>query len=552
MRSQSKVRLPLIALISAMALLTVLRASADEGLSTPAGPVETPEPGAERSWTRDEELYLLEAEQAQLALDQAEAEMEDARIELEEIQMLFGEKLVTVDKLNQAKQSHERAKLAYQQAKIDLKMKRLEFLKDATLITVVDAKKYRGEEGEVIASITLRNDSDINKARIAMAGGEVLSDDRLEALLKVHNVVVTLKGEAQVTAGSDEEGRRFSSGKAIVGNPFQLIVPALDYGEEKVLEYTLLKKDIENVTVSLELLGTQKDYDVFLRKESQQDLPVISSTQYSQIGQLGSKIKYDLGLERLAKTEQGFPLVVLNLPEEIKAAFLDPSTEAMLTQVKFTEELSKQSLYFEASIPEKLSLDLVDSTISFYIMVTQQTELKKIFEVKTKHEGKIPPEEMAKLKGNKVELILIPRGVGKLEIMVPNLFKEVEQGEPVSIKFNVMNSGTLVLRRVAATLDLPLDWEGEVVPGEAEVIDGGAKALYTANVRPPEDVAVGEYMVRMHAEGHSGMEIVEAVYKDLTVRVASKTSITGTAVLVTILVLLVLGIALASIKISRR
>ncbi len=197
-------------------------------------------------------------------------------------------------------------------------------------------------------------------------------------------------------------------------------------------------------------------------------------------------------------------------------------------------------------------MKLIDSSISFYVMVTWPTELKSIFEIKKKYGGVIPPEEITKLKGSVVELILVPRGVGKLEILIPNLFKEVERGEPVEVKFNVLNSGTLALRRVTAKLDLPLEWEGEVVPREVAIIDPGEKVLYTANIRPSEDVAVGEFMVRVQSEGHSGVEIVEAVDKDVTIRMAPRSNITGTVVLVVVLIGLVLGIAVASVKISRR
>ncbi len=529
-----------------------LQAASEEETAALQAASEEETAAPQRSLTRDEELYLLDLSQAQLDLKQARTEMEQAKVELDEIRTLFNEKLVTIEKLNQATQNHERAGLKHEQAKIQLKKKRLEFLKDATLVTVIDAKKYRGEENEVLASVTLRNDSDINKARIAMEGGEEFSDERLKSLLKVQNIIVTLRGEARIATGTGFGGPEFSTGKAIVGDPFRQIIPELGLDQEVELEYTLLKKDIEKVTVSVELLGSKKDYDVFLKKESQQDLPDISSTQYAQIGKLGSQIKYDLQLERLSKTEQGFPLIVLNLPQEIKAAFLDPSSGARLTQLKFTEEISKQSLYFEASIPEKLDVNLVDSSISFYVLVTWQSELKKIFEIKKKFEGVIPPEEIAKLKGNSVELILIPRGVGKLEIMAPNLFKEVQKGEPVSLKFNVKNSGTLELQRVIARFDLPMEWEGEMVPTEFPALAGGEKVLFTANITPPEDVAVGEYTVIMQAEGHSGVEVVEATDKNFRVRIGAPSNITGTVLLVGILVLLVMGIAVASIKISRR
>ena len=514
------------------ALLLVTGASGQQATSLPSTPGAEP---VAASLTREEELHLLEARQAQLTLDHAETEMKAAKVNLGQVESLFTDRIVTIEKFNEATQQYGQAVVNYEQAKIELEKKRLDFLKNATLVTVVDAQKYRGDSGEVLASIKLRNDSNVSKARIAMSG-QNLSDQRLASLLNVDNVVVTLKG----------------NGATIVGDPFQQIVPELATGQEVTLVYRLLDRNAEHVTVSLSFLGTEEQYDVFLKKEGTQDLPIVSSTQYSQIGQLGSKILYDLDLERLAKTEKGFSLIVLNLPVELKAAFLEPSSKAMLTQVRFTEELSKQSLYFEVSIPEKLSHSLVDKNISFYIMITHQKELKTIFAMKTKHNNNIPPEEIAKLKGSRVELILIPRGVGKLEKLVPNLFKEVEQGEPVELKFNVMNTGTLELRRVAPKLDLPLDWEGEVDPPEVEQIAGDQKVMFTAHLRPPADVSIGEYTVKMQAEGYSGVEVIEATDKDFTVRISSQSSITGTAILVGALILLVVGIAVASIKISRR
>lgn len=493
-----------------------------------------------RDLSKDELLNELKTRQAQMALQQAKAEMERARAEFDETQRLFDEKIYTVDKLNKARQIYEQAVLNHAQAKIDLEKTRLDFLKDATLITIVDAKKYRGDEGQVMASVTLRNDSDVGKARVVMGEDAKLSEDDLASLLKVDSIVVTLRGEK-------------ASSSAIIGDPFQRIVPELKLGQEVRLEYLLLDRDVEAVTISVEFLETRKEYTVFLKKQALQDLPTISSTQYAQQGQLGSKIRYDLELERLAKTEQSFTLVVLNLPPEITFAFLDPGSSARITQLKFTREISKQNLNFEVSIPEKLDQKMVDTSISFYIILTRRAEQRSIYELKKRHSGQpVPAEEIAKLKGNKVELILIPSGVGKLDIIVGNSFKEVQQDEPVQFKFNVLNSGTLALRRVGPELELPIDWEGGLTPKELEVIEPGEKALVTADITPPAGAPVGEYAITVTCEGHSGIETVEADEKDFTVRIAPKSNITATAVLVVVLVGLVLAIAVASVKISRR
>ena len=74
----------------------------------------------------------------------------------------------------------------------------------------------------------------------------------------------------------------------------------------------------------------------------------------------------------------------------------------------------------------------------------------------------------------------------------------------------------------------------------------------TLTLVPPPHVPVGEYTLTLKCEGHAGSETVEATEKDITVRVTRKSNITGTLALVGILVVLVLVIAIASIKISRR
>lgn len=490
--------------------------------------------------TRDELLNQLETQQAQMNLDSARSAMERAKADFEETTRLFDEKVYTIDKLDQARQTYEQTVLAYAQAKIDLDRTRLDFLKDATLVTIVDAKKYRGDSGQVMAAVTIRNDSDLGKARVAMGEESTLTDTELASLLKIGNIIVTLKGTGATAA-------------AIVGDPFQHIVKELAIGAEANLSYQLLDRDLDAVTVSVEFLGTAKQYTLFLRKEALQDLPTIASTQYAQQGQLGSKIRYDLELERLARTEQSFTLVVLNLPEEMQFAFLDPGSGARITQLKFTREISKINLDFEVAIPEKLPQAMVDASTSFYIVVTKQEAQREIYALRKEYGNKqIPAEKIQKLHGNKVELILIPSGTGKLDLIVGNSFKEILQGSDVEFKFNAMNSGTLALRRVSAEIELPIDWEGETTPQEIAVLDPGQKAVIAVAVKPPEGVPIGEYTLTIKCAGYAGIETVEATDKDYNVRVAPQSNITATVILVLVLVGLVLAIAIASVKISRR
>jgi uncharacterized membrane protein len=487
------------------------------------------------SLTKDELLNQLKTQQSQLALDQARNEMERAKVSHEETQRLFDDKIVTIDQLNKARQEYEQAVLRHDQAKIELEKTRLEFLKGATLITVVNATKYRSPDGQVMVSVKLRNDSDIAKAWIAMGGTNQISREQLTSLLRVNNIIVRLREQA------------------IIGDPYQQIIPELKLGADVTLEFRLLKRDVESITVEIEFLESQKEYTVFLMKEALQDLPTVTSTQYAQEGQLGSKVRYDLVLERLASTEQSFSLVVLNMPLSIAFAFVDPAGNARVTHLKFDEQHSNQKLQLEVAIPEKLDAKLVGASIDFSVIITRATELAAISALRQKHDKDvIPAEEMATIKGSRVGLKLIPTGAGKLDILVPNLFKEVKRGEPVSFKFTLLNSGTLTLRMVTPKLNLPTEWEGGAVPKMLDQIDPGEQAVITVNLRPPSDVAVGEYSVKLAADGRSGVENIDATEKNFTVRLAAPSNVTGTVVLVVVLVMLVLGIAVASIRISRR
>jgi len=508
-------------------------------------------PGASRAGlSRDDQLSLLKTREAELELEKANAEVERTELELKDTKALFDENIETINKLRKAEQAFKEAQIEYQQAQIRLEQTRLEFLKNATLIRVVNAKIYRGEAGEVMASIELKNDSNINKARVVMAQKAEVSEENLASLLKVDKIIVTLWGTAYLNTGEEEKLRQ---AKAIIGDPFQQIVPALKLGDTEELKFRLLKRDVEHVTVQIDYLETSKEYDVFLKKEALQDLPTITSAQFDQHGDLGSAIRYNLQLERLAKTEQSFGLRVLNFPEEVRFAFIDPTTSAKMTTLKFTNEESVRTVDFEVSLPEKLNPELIDTNIPFYIVVARPKDLDQVHALKKRYGKKpIPAEDVAKLKGNKVELILIPKGVGKLDIIVANLFKEIQQEQDVVLKFSIMNSGTLALHRVTPTMDLPLEWEGVLTPREVGTIEPGQKTLITADIKPPLDVAVGEYTIKVEAEGYSGVETIESKEKDFTVRVAAQSSLTGTLVLVAVLVVLVLGIAVASVKISRR
>lgn len=486
---------------------------------------------AEGVVTKEERMYQLKLQEAELILQKAKLEMEKYEQEYEKMKQLFREDVVALQEMKETEKKYQDAKLAYEQAKIDLEKTKLEFLKDATHISIIEAKKYRTLEGKYMVDITIQNASNVGEAASLMGG---LSKEEVENLLEIQNIIISLKKEA------------------IVGEPYEVIIPSLKYNEKKTLSFRLLK-DCEDVGIQMKFLDMELVKKIFLKKVAIQDVPTINSAQFSQEGSLGSKVRFDIILERLAEKEENFRLLVLNLPRQLDFSFIDPKSQARINQVKFGEKDSRQQLNLEIAIPEKLEEEYVDRTLEFYVFVIQPREYKQINSMKEKYGSEVLPlEEIKKIKGNYVRLEFIPRGIGELEVVISNRYQEIKEGEIVTIRVDILNSGTLNLINVHIEMDLPYEWQSKVKPSLIREIAAGDKEPVNIEVIPPESIGIGEYDLRVKVVGEIGNEKVESQEKNITIRVGVKANIVGNVVLILVLILLVVGIAVASVKVSRR
>ena len=69
---------------------------------------------------------------------------------------------------------------------------------------------------------------------------------------------------------------------------------------------------------------------------------------------------------------------------------------------------------------------------------------------------------------------------------------------------------------------------------------------------PPEGIGVSECDVRVEAAGFVGNEKIEAQEKDITIRVEARANIVRNALIIGGVIALVVGVAIASIRVSRR
>ncbi|MEE2659782.1 MAG: NEW3 domain-containing protein [Candidatus Latescibacterota bacterium] len=485
--------------------------------------------------TKEQRLYDIKLRKAEWEVERRRQEMENKKSEFEAIQDLYEEKIETLDRLNRVHREFQFAEQLFREAEFDLKRTRLNFLRDATHVAIREARKYRTSNGRRMVDITLRNESDLTQA---MSLTPSSNEEEVRSLLEIQNLKVSLKDN-------------FNS--MIVAEPYEAVLPSLALDGERSLTFRLLD-DYDDVVVALTFIDNhEEDLHIVLRRESAQDLPTVNSIQFSQEGDLNTRVRYDLILERLAEDEKTFRLALVNLPREITPSFVNPSTSASLTQVKFSEEVPRQQLELELQIPEKLSRRYVDQTIEFFVFVTDAEGFRQIGELSRKHgNSRIPLEEINAVPGSKERFELIPRGRGALETIIANRYHEIRTGEQVVVRIDLLNTGTLEVEYAHLLLTPPLDWTWSSQPDTIEQILPGEKEPVNITLVPPQGIGVSEYDVRVEAVGYEGNERIEAQEKDITVRVEERADVIRNALIIGAVILLVVGVAVGSIKVSRR
>lgn len=481
------------------------------------------------SLTKEQQLNKLRLQESQLKLNERKAGLESLAEELAQSKELFDRGYLSLQKYRQIQNRHQEARLSYDEAQTDFEQAKLDLLNTATHLVVLEARKYRTEDGKSMVDLVLQNASDI---RDALMVDPSLTEVDLRTLLKVENIYVSLIN------GS------------IVGEPYEIRIPSLAVGQRETLTFRLLS-DVEAVHVSLKYLDLTEDRPVILRKGSQQELPSINSSQFSQEGVLNQSVSFGLTLQRLADEERNFGLAVVGLPQRIRYSFLNQN--AKVSQVKFDQTISKVQVQLRLEIPEKLDPGLIGRTRTFYALVTQPSEYARIHALIDRYgDAPVPPEEMAALACNYVRLELIPKGTGKLEVLVANRYQEIKVGDELRIRVEFLNRGTVAVQNIKAVLDVPYEWESQADPTLIKLLEVDGRTPVEIVARPPEGIAVGDYELGIQAQGQVGTENVESLEKTITIRVGARSNIAGNTILIGLLVLLVIGIGVASIRISRR
>ena len=277
---------------------------------------------------------------------------------------------------------------------------------DTRHISILSAKKFR-VENQMMVTLQLKNTSTTEAMSINATPEEIAAAN------EIRSIYVSL---LDVTDDTN------------IVKPYEEKIPVLGYNETVELTFQL-QKDVESLKVLLnypELLMPETRL-IYLQKESALDVVNVSSLRFSQEGNLGSSVTYDLTLDRLAETENTFQLRVINLLNRLSFEFQDPETKSRQSQVKFTQEQSKRNLSLIVYLPEELDASYLDSTLEFYVAVLDEAEANELGGVNNRLD--LPDEQIAGIQGGVERFELIPKGVPEIEVFVQNAFQTIKIGE---------------------------------------------------------------------------------------------------------------------------
>ena len=491
--------------------------------------------------TRTGLLNELSLRRAQVALDRAREEYDRYASEYENAQQLFAQSIISKKELDEAISQYTQAQQLLEQAKIGLEETKLAFLDNATHITIMEAKKYYNSDGRRMLDVVLKNTSNLAQAELALAAVDpnAQSDvqwqnpESLRALLDIENIIVSIVSDT-----------------ASIGKPYEAIIPLLPYGKQQKITFELLA-DVEQTGVKLQYLNQTTIENIYLEKESLQEIPTVVASQFALEGQLGSDVSYELNLEMLVTSVHNFSMAVTNMPPQINCFFIEGGSR--LTSVRFSEEISKHTLMLRASIPQKLDVSMIDKRIDFQTWIATPAQLDAINKLKRHYEPEpVPKEDLEAIEAARVDLTLIPKGAGRLEIRINNLYVEIKPEQEVDLKADLHNDGTLTLFNIVPEISPPLGWVAQVEPKLVEKLSPNEKKEIRIHLAPGAEAGVGEYEAQIEARGQSGSEVIEAIEKRLKVRINAETNITATLALVVGLVVMITGIVFMGVRLSRR
>lgn len=486
---------------------------------------------AQQAAVSTEQARFLEVRRCQI-------ELSSARASFQSKQDLFKLGLISKSDLDQARTVVEKAQLSYQEAVLSL-------LSLQPRLSVKEAMKYQSRDGRKFVRLTVENltptfDDTQFKLLSNFEGADPIPESlRTRDIL---DIFISLRASGEPAAGNQATERGTT-----IGIPYEVHIPELKYGASKTMEFQLLR-DVNSVVVASSYKGQTQETVIQLEQAETENVVTISSMQVSQEADLGSDATFDLKLERSSVDVRRFQLKVVNLPRQISYSFIDSGSEARLSQVSFPAGVTQQNLRLRLFLPERADEKVpMDKPIEFWALAMNTAQAEQF-----KEEKDYTASEIEKSRAGRIRLVIQPRGVGKIEVSAVSLFAEIQQGESVETNFTIRDSGTRRLDNIKISAEAPFNWKVEVIPDIIPSLEVNREINVKLRVVPPPDVPVGDHEVRLKTESYAYNSLVPSEDKIFRISVKAETNVWGLAALIGGLLILVLGLVVFGIRLTRR
>jgi hypothetical protein len=488
--------------------------------------------GASTGLQADEQRRFLEVRRRQL-------ELQSARKQYERSETLGAQGLLSQNDIERDRNMVVAAQLSYQQAVLAL-------LDLQPRISVRSSVKTQTADGRkfvrlVIANLTPTFDDSQFKLLNNFDGADPIPEELRTRT--VNDVFVSLRDSGSATS-SDPGGQRISN--ATISLPYEVHIPQMKYGEAKTLDFQLLR-DVDSVIVALVYRNQTQELPIQLQHSAGSGAIQISSSQFSQEADFGSQATYNILLERPTVDVRTVQLKAINLPRQISYSFIDLQSQARLSQINFPAGVTRQSLGLRLFLPERDDEQMrVDAPLQFWALALDSAGTTHLQEERTYTDS-----ELSSVPG-KVRLEVIPRGVGKIEVSAPSLFSEIQVGQDIASQITLRNIGTRRIDNVKLSSEHPLNWRLEFEPNLIPSVDINRDVVVSLKMHPPLDVGIGDYEVRIKTESFADNRRVQSEDKIYRVSVKAKPNLLGTSALIGALLILIIGIVIYGIKMTKR
>ena len=472
-----------------------------------------------------EDARLIDVRRQQVSLN-------DARAALARVQELVDQGLTARTELDSARIRLERAQLDYQSSVLSL-------LALQPRLSIQEAVKRQDLEGRKFVRLTLQNLTPaFDDTRFQLLNNFEGADPIPPELRTrdVTDVFVSLQA-----TGSSGDAR-----STIIGIPYETHIERLQYGESRTMEFQLLR-DVDSLIVAANYKGQTQESMVQLQQAETDNVLMMSSLQVSQEADLGSDVTFDLRLERSSVDVRRFRIRAINLPRQISHNFLDAG-RARLQQVNFQAGVTQQSLSLQMHLPDRTDGQIkMDEPLEFWVLAMDDEAAQQFAEERVYTE-----DEIERSRAGRVRLHLLPRGVGRIEVAAPSLFSEILTGETVQARMTLRNTGTRRLDNIKIRADVPLNWRVEIEPDLVETLDVNREAEVKFHMIPPADAVVGDYEMRIKTESYSYNRAIPTEDKLYRVSIKSQPNVWATAGLLGGLLIILAGVAIFLVRLTRR